>query len=164
MTDSPTISNQFNNFFVNIGPKLASTINNNGKHYYEYLHDSKSNSMFMKPIVENDIFKIIAKLNDNKSAGPDNIGNYIIKRVCNEIIKPLTNIFNLSITSGVVPEKTKMAKVIPVYKKADAKVFSNYRPVSLLSCFSKILERLVFDKCIHYINANEIRNSTRIIF
>ena len=120
--------------------------------------------MYMKPIIEQDVIKIILKFNDNKSAGQDNIGNYIIKRVGNEIVKPLTSIFNLSLSTGIVPDKTKIAKVIPVYKKADADVFSNYRPVSLLSCFSKILERFVFNRCIDYINAKNILNDKQFGF
>ena len=101
--------------------------------------------MYMKPIVELDIAKIIDKFNPNKSAGYENIGNFIIKKVKTGILKPLAQIFNLSLSSGVVPEKLKVAKVIPIYKKDDSALFSNYRPVSLLPCFSKILERLVFN-------------------
>ena len=118
----------------------------------------------MKPIVERDILKIIDKFKQNKSAGNDNIGNYIIKRVASEIVKPLTCIFNLSISTGIVPEKLKIAKVIPIYKKQDAEVFSNYRPVSLLPCFSKILERLVFDKCMDYIDLGKILNDKQFGF
>ena len=55
----------------------------------------------MKPIVKRDILKIIDKFKQNKSAGNDNIGNYIIKRVANEIAKPLTCIFSLSISTGI---------------------------------------------------------------
>ena len=106
----------------------------------------KSSSMYMKPIIEQDIIKIIDKFNPNKRAGHDNIGNFVIKKVGSEIVKPLTRIFNLSLSTGVVPDKLKVAKVTPIYKKADASVFSNYRPVSLLPCFSKILERLY--KCL----------------
>ena len=83
---------------------------------------------------------------------------YPLKKVGNEIVKPLTNIFNLSLSTGVVPDKLKAAKVIPIFKKADSAIFSNYRPVSLLSCFSKILERLVFDRCVNYINDQDIFN------
>ena len=118
----------------------------------------------MKPIVELDITKIIEKFNPNKSADDDNIGNFIIKRVAKEIVKPLTQIFNLSISTGSVPEKLKIAKVILIYKKQDAEIFSNYRPVSLLPCFSKILERLVFDQCINYINTYEILNDKQFGF
>ena len=144
ITDPRVICNKFNDFFVNVGPKLASGIQNTGKKYYDYLPDMRSNSMHMKPIVASDIIKIIDKFNPNKSAGHDNVGNYIIKKVGKEIVKPLTNIFILSLSTGVVPDKLKTVKVIPIYKKADSGMFSNYRPVSLLSCFSKILERLVF--------------------
>ena len=52
----------------------------------------------------------------------------------------------------------KVAKVIPIYKKANASVFSNYRPVSLLTCFSKILERLIFNRCLNFIETRDILN------
>ena len=164
VTNPQEICNQFNSFFVNVGPKLASNIKNTGKNYYDYLPDMRSSSMYMKPIVELDIAKIIDKFNPNKSAGYDNTGNFIIKKVKTEILKPLTQIFNLSLSSGVVPEKLKVAKVIPIYKKDDSALFSNYRPVSLLPCFSKILERLVFDRCIDYINHHEILNDKQFGF
>ena len=48
---------------------------------------------------------------------------------------PLTDIFNLSLSTGIVPEELKLAKVIPIYKKEDPEIFSNYRPVSVLPCF-----------------------------
>ena len=103
-------------------------------------------------------FKIVSKFSVNKSAGHDNIGNFIIKKVQSEIVKPLTSIFNLYLSTGSVPEKLKIAKVIPIYKKSNVDVFSNYRPVSLLPCFSKILERLVFDRCTDYIDINGFLN------
>ena len=123
-----------------------------------------SNNMYLAPVVESDIMKIINKFDSNKSAGYDNIGNHIIKTVCNEIIEPLTNIFNLSISTGSVPDKLKIAKVIPIYKKENPDAFSNYRPVSLLPCFSKILERLIFDRCLDFIDANEILNNKQFCF
>ena len=68
--------------------------------------------MHIKPIVASDIIEIIDKFNLNKSAGHGNVGNYIIKKVGKEIVKPLTNIFNLSLSTGVVSDKLKTAKVI----------------------------------------------------
>jgi len=123
LSDPKDISNKFNTFFVNIGPKLASNINNTGKKYFDYLLTANTGCMFMKPIVEMEIIKIIDKFNQNKSAGNDNIGNYIIKRVGNEIVKPLAMIFNLSISTGIVPEKMKIAKVIPIYIKREMLMF-----------------------------------------
>ena len=112
----------------------------------------------MKPIVKSDILKIVSKFNVNKSAGHDNIRNFIIKKVQSEIVKPLTSIFNQSLSTGIVPDELKIATVIPIYKKSNVDMFSNYRPVSLLPCFSKILERLVFDRCTDYIDTNGILN------
>jgi hypothetical protein len=121
--------------------------------------------MFIKPIVDMEVIKIIEKFNPNKSAGHDSIGNFIVKKVSNEIVKPLTMIFNQSFTSGVFPDKLKIAKVVPIYKKENAEVFSNYRPVSVFhACFSKILERLVFNRCMNYIDAHNILNEKQFGF
>ena len=151
-------------FFVNIGPQLASQIHNTGKNYYDYLNSPCHSSLFFKPVVESDIMKIINKFDPNKSAGHDDIGNYIVKKVAKEICHPLTIIFNLSLSTGIVPDHLKIAKVIPIYKKADADIFSNYRPVSVLPCFSKILERLVFNRCIKFIDDNNLLNEKQFGF
>jgi len=165
ITDPLSISNEFNDFFVNIGPKLASTINsNNESNFSDYMQEPLSNNMFMKPIVAEEIRKIICKFDQNKSAGHDDIGNYIVKRVASEILVPLTSIFNLSISTGNVPDDLKVAKVIPIYKKENPEICSNYRPVSVLPCFSKILERLIFNRSINYIDKYDILNKKQFGF
>jgi len=62
----------------------------------------------------------------NKSPGIDNIGPKILKEVCLDIVNPLTHIFNLSFSTGVVPDSLKLAKVIPIYKKGDSSEPGNY--------------------------------------
>ena len=59
------------------------------------------------------------------------------------IVDPLVHIFNLSLESGVVPDSYKIAKIIPIFKKGDTEDPNNYRPISLLTAFSKILEKIV---------------------
>ena len=120
--------------------------------------------MYSKPVVSDEIVKIISKFNENKSPGHDDIGNMIVKKVALEISKPLEIIFNCSLKTGVVPEQLKIAKVIPIYKKDDPEVFSNYRPVSVLPCFSKILERIMFNRCMNYIDKNNILNEKQFGF
>ena len=134
-TNPQDISNKLNEFFVNIGPELAANIHNTGKNYYDYLKDVIPSSMYFKPILEMDIMKIINSLIQVKVPVMIISGILLLKRVANEIVKPLTMIFNLSISTGIVPEMLKIAKVVPIYKKDDAEKFSNYRPVSLLPCF-----------------------------
>ncbi len=164
ISDPQVISEEFNNFFVNIGPKLASTIKTDGKCYHDYLKTPSNSNMYMKPIVKEEVVKIIDSFNQNKSAGHDNIGNFIVKRIANEISVPLTKIFNMSIRTGIFPDELKVAKVIPIYKKESPEIFSNYRPVSVLPCFSKVLERLVFNRCISYIDKYKILNEKQFGF
>ena len=164
ITDPTVISNKFNDFFVNVGPNLASRIQSTGKQYHDYISTAQKHSIFMRPIAEDEILKIIYKFDKNKSAGHDGIGNLIVKGVAKEIVHPLTAIFNLSLSTGKVPDNLKIAKVIPIHKKDDKEIFSNYRPVSVLPCFSKILERLVFNRCTEFIENNKILNAKQFGF
>ena len=66
----------------------------------------------------------------------------MVKTIITEIVKPLNHICNVSFHTGVFPNQMKIAKVIPVFKAGDKCVFTNYRPISLLPQFSKILEKL----------------------
>ena len=117
LTDPKKISDAFNTFFVDIGPKLASKIQHTGKNCFDYLNQPASSCMYTKPVVPEEIVKIIAKFNQNKSPGHDDIGNMIVKKVATEISKPLSTIFNCSLKTGVVPEQLKIVKVIAIYKK-----------------------------------------------
>ena len=74
------------------------------------------------------------------------------------VSRPLADIFNLSLSTGSVPEQLKIAKVIPIYEKENAEIFSNYRPVSVLPGFSKILEILIVNRCMDYIDKDNLLN------
>ena len=73
----------------------------------------------------------------------------IIKQSINLISAPLTHIVNLSIMHGIVPDQ--IARVVPIFKAGDKSIFSNYRPVSILPCFSKFLERIVYNHILCYL-------------
>ena len=80
----------------------------------------------------------------------------LIKDVSVVILDPLVHIFNLSLLNGCVPDKLKIANVIPVFKKGDRSQPTNYRPISLLSVFDKLLEKLMFSRLISYLEGNNI--------
>ena len=103
-------------FFFNIGPKLAERIHSSGKDYFEYLKEPVQKSVFIKPTVEDEIIKIIAKFDQNKSPGYDGVGYFVLKKIAKEIVKPLTTICNTSISSGEVLDWLKIAKFLPIYK------------------------------------------------
>ena len=79
-----------------------------------------------------------------------------IKRTINQISAPLTHIRNLSLMNGLVPSKMKIASVTPIYKADAPDEFSNYHPISLLPNFSKILEKVVFNRLTNYLSKNDI--------
>ena len=81
---------------------------------------------------------------------------YVLSKVTDQIVKPLqlVHIFNLSFSSGICPSEMKTAKVIPLFKSGDRSDFSSYRPISLLSQFSKVLEKLFSTE--QFLISNEI--------
>ena len=80
----------------------------------------------------------------------------LIKESIDIIILPLTCIINLSITSGIVPKQLKIARVIPLFKSGEQDIFTNYRPVSVLPAFSKILERVMYNRLLRFLNNHNV--------
>ena len=150
------IATEFNKYFANIGPKLASSIHHKGKNFSSYLGQSNISTCFFKPTDEEEILKIISKLGSNKSAGHDDIKSDIVKQIADVIAIPLTIIFNISLSTGIVPDDLKIAKVVPIFKKDNPQVFGNYRPVSVLPCFSKLLERIVYNRTYDFLSKNDV--------
>ena len=90
------------------------------------------------------------------SSGWDGISPSIVKSTCAAFIEPLTHIFNLSISQGIFPNDLKIARVIPLFKSGNSMSLSNYRPVSVLPVFSKILERLMYNRLLSFVNKYKI--------
>ena len=80
---------------------------------------------------------------------------YVLSKVTDQNVKPLVHIFNLPFSSGICPSEMKTAKVIPLFKSGDISDF-NYRPISLLSQFSKVLEKLFNFRLEQFLISNEI--------
>ena len=112
-------------------------------------------------ISDEKILNIIRSLNPNKAHGWDDISVRMIK-ICNDaLLLPLRLIFELCMTQGVFPEAWKQANVVPIYKKNSKSLKNNYRPISLLPIFGKILEKLIFDSLYHHLNTNGLLNQNQ---
>ena len=149
------ISDYFNDYFCSIGPNLAKNFPNN-QNYLRYLNHSYPNTLFINPVTENELLNLIKKLPVDKAPGLDCIPSNLIKCSADYIVKPLTYIFNLSFSHGVFPEHLKIAKVIPIFKKKDKSLAGNYRPISLLSIFNKLLEKLMYVRLYSFLTKFDI--------
>ena len=116
VTDSYEISNAFNNFFVSIGPKLASNIHSSINPLAYII--PVQNSMHMPELSKNDVKNIILSLK-NSAAGWDNFPTFMAKQCIDGYISPLTSIINKAITQGILPRELKLARVIPIFKSGD---------------------------------------------
>ena len=111
------------------------------KHFSDYLSNENSSTIFPQPTDKEETANIISPLSSNKAFGPNSIPYRILFLLKNEISKQLTDLFNLSLMTGVFPFVLKTAKIVPVFKKDSKLDYSNYRPISLLSNIGKILEK-----------------------
>ena len=80
----------------------------------------------------------------------------VVKNCFGPLLKPLMYIFNLSLAKGIFPDDLKIARVTPVFKAGKENEVGNYRPISILPCFSKILERIMYNRLFKYLTTNEI--------
>ena len=107
---------------------------------------------------------ICTSIRSSAAPGFNNISMGTIKECINCIISPLTSIFNLSITTGAVPDEMKTAGVIPLYKSGAHNVFTNYRPVSIVPVLSKMLEKIMYKRFLAFLDRHKILSDTRFGF
>ena len=157
ITDKVNIANKCNVFFTNIGEKIAKGINYDGnKTYGHYLNKDIHSSFTFMNIDEDAINKIIYNLPPKSSSGCDGISTKLLKVIAPVIIKPLTLLINQVLNTGTFPDKLKIAKVIPIFKKGDPSLFENYRPISLLPAISKVVEKIIALQLSSYFEKNKL--------
>ena len=134
-------------FFIRVGPDLSNKIKTPvGKCYKDFLIENIESSFEFTEINEEDVLKIIRKLKPKSSYGHDGVSTILLNFIANDIVSILTIIINQSLFNGIFPEKLKIAKIKPIYKKDNPHIPDNYRPISLLPSISKVFEKVVFCK------------------
>ena len=108
-------------------------------------HNFKLNFSF-QPVCVSYIQSLLDRIKCNKSCGPNNIMPKILKYSAPSIAVHLTKLLNLCISTSTWPTEWKLSHVTPVFKKDDATLVSNYRPISVQSIIPKILEKVMFDQ------------------
>ena len=151
VTDFKKKAELFNSYFAN----QCTLINSNSTLplNVQYLTDNRLSSFDFS---EDDIMKVIQKLDPNKAHGQDNIGIRMIKICGKSICIPLCKIFEECLRTGTFPLEWKRSNVVPIFKKGDKQIYKNYGPTSLLPIFGKILERLIFEEMFPFFIENKL--------
>ena len=99
---------------------------------------------------------MIDGLENKTSSGHDGISNKLLKLIQDKVSKPLTLIINQMLTTGIFPDAFKKSKIVPIFKKGDSSLLTNYIPISILPTISKIFERVIYNQLYEYFNTNNL--------
>lgn len=160
VNDPTDIAKLFNDFFIDhIIP------NPNSKTCNDTMTSMKfSQSLFMKPTTSFDINIIIKSLKNSNSTGYDEISTRVIKETSEYISPILSHIINLSIVSGIFPDKLKITIIKPLFKKKDKHDINCYRPIALIPVFSKIFEKVINNSVYNYFESYKIFTDEQVGF
>lgn len=143
------ISEKFNDFFSSIARNLDLNLPPSNISPLSFMGQPNSRSMYLYPVTENECSHILQKL---KLTGShiDSINVSMLKKICMYITTPLVSLLNRSFLTGCFPEILKIARLTPVFKGGDISYSGNYRPISSLPLFSKIFERLFYNRILNF--------------
>jgi hypothetical protein len=156
-SDSFDIANQFNQFFTNVGTEISNSVPPIAKRPEDYINYGRQiPPLNLTNTTPEHLLKIIKKFQPKNSVDIQGVSTRMIKAIGPEIVIPLSHIFNISLSTGNFPTKLKQCRVIPIFKAGDQLECDNYRPISLLSSISKILEKVVAEKLVHHLTVNDL--------
>jgi len=156
------ISDAMNGYFSTIGSSIASTFDDSTGHV-DYLRGNYIDSFFFAPASTIEVLEYIKSLK-NKKCHIDFLPTPVLKHVAPIIAPVLCSLLNLSISSSVVPDSWKVARVVPLHKGGHTAELGNYRPISVSHVFSKILEKHAFKQLYSYLEMNSVLSDSQFGF
>ena len=157
-----TVTNCFNNFFCSIGKLMHSNLDD--RSFSNYLSNRVSTSLYLNTPSVSEIINVINSLNVDKAVGHDNIPAFFV-RIAATIISPYLQYYiDFFFKKGIFSESYTLAKVIPLYKKGNKLDPNNYRPISILTCFSKILERIIYNRLQEFLKKHSVIHKSQYSF
>lgn len=151
------VANSFNEYFVNVGKNLASALPPvSGPPLVDDAACGADHVFRLEPVSDAGVKQCIAELRGGSAPGVDNVSTILLKKFIDQLVRPITHIVNGSLSSGVFPNSLKIAKVIPLFKSGEKGLYSNFRPISLLSVLSKIIEKCVKKQLQYYLENNNL--------
>jgi hypothetical protein len=154
VTDPTEMATVFNNFFASCGPHSPST-----NFASQFTEKTPKQSMALFPPTENEVSNQISHLRNNCASGIDGINSRTLKAVRSVITPILTHLITVIFETGIFPTCLKTAVTIPIFKSGAATKVDNYRPVSVLSSISKIIEGIMYQRLNDYFSKH-----TKLLF
>ena len=154
--DESDIATRMNEYFSSIGKTLASKIEASSKTFSSFLPKDNFDKISNKKLTTKEFNIALSSLKRNKGNGFDKISSNIILDVKEKISLPLKHIFSISLQKGIFPDSLKIAKLLPTFKKGAHDIMGNYRPISILPAFSKILEKIMYNRLYNHLKNNNI--------
>ena len=157
VTDPKLIAENFNSFFTNVGLEIFNSVPPVDRLPESY--QTPKNNVPDLDLGETGpihVHEIIQTLLSKTSTDIDGISTKLIKKISRSIAVPLAHIFNLSLSTGIFPDALKTSRTIPIFKSGDKLNMDNYRPISLIKTFSKILEKMVALKLSNHLDINKL--------
>ena len=164
ISDPIEIANNFNDFFSSIAENIVSEIPPTRAKPEDYMNEYPDLNFAFKQVNKTKVEEIINKLESKSSLDINGYSTILIKKVSSVILTPLTHIINLSLSTGIFPDSLKISRVCPIFKQGDHKEMNNYRPISCLSSFSKIFEKIAHEQLSLYLEVNKILNPNQFGF
>ena len=170
VVDQREISNQFNNFFASIARKVNAKVYSSSltkqehdEKFRKHLRKAKSSldSMFITPCTKDEINGIITDLESGKAS---DISIPLLKKSSVILIDHITMYYSSFLERGIFPGILKRGSITPIYKKADHRYLDNYRPVSTLPIFGKILEKILYSRIYNYLTSKGIIHKNQFGF
>jgi hypothetical protein len=156
VNNSFEIAQKFNAFFTSIATTFSNEINPSDTDIDVTPITNCKFDMSSFPVTSEELELALGSLQDKKTPDLNNVSMYLLKKVINLVKTPLIHIFSRSLHAGIVPDRMKIAKVVLIFKSGSHIDINNYRPISLLCSFSKILEKIVAGRLLLYLNSNNL--------
>ena len=163
VTNDKEISEIFNEYFINVSNNLSLGISNNNINPLSYMGERTVNSFIFSESNTAEVLKVIKNFKNKKST-LNNLPIFILKKISHIIAPLISELFNDSIKYGTFPETLKVGRVIPIHKSGPQKDISNFRPITTLSVYSKIFEKLVHTRLSKFISKYNLINDNQFGF
>ena len=157
-SDNPQdVANSMNTHFTTVAEKLSEQLEKTDTNFKKYMKNENKSSIYLKNIETSEVVEQINALDAKKSTGHDEIPAKIIKWAPQLFAPILKSLYNKCIDMGYYPSNMKIAKVTPIHKKGDKNDLNNYRPISVLTQFNQIFERLLSQRFLSFFERYIVR-------